>query len=67
MVKMKKSELRQIIKEELSKVNESYASSFGGSRNEDWEMVKDTLIEKVTILLIRVYGIKLWLKKMVFV
>ena len=24
-------------------INESYASSFGGSRNEDWKMVEDTL------------------------
>ena len=40
---MKKSQLRQIIREEISKVNESYASSFGGSRNVDWEMVEDTL------------------------
>ena len=40
---MKKSELRQIIREEISKVNESYASGFGGARNVDWEMVQDTL------------------------
>jgi len=40
---MKKSELRRIIKEEISKINETYASSFGGHGREDWGKVKDNL------------------------
>ena len=40
---MKKSELRQIIKEEISKVSETYASSFGGYDKVNWEEVENEL------------------------